>query len=84
MNKNEKISRVLARFPKVQPARNPLAGVNRNGPCPCGSGRKWKRCCLDQEQDARRLAMMAQDSEQQALRDELIRRESEDIERIKQ
>jgi SEC-C motif len=20
--------------------------VGRNDPCPCGSGRKWKRCCL--------------------------------------
>jgi hypothetical protein len=20
-------------------------GVTRNGPCPCGSGNKWKRCC---------------------------------------
>ncbi len=23
------------------------AGVGRNDPCPCGSGRKFKRCCLD-------------------------------------
>ncbi|MEE9365893.1 MAG: SEC-C metal-binding domain-containing protein [Dehalococcoidales bacterium] len=21
-------------------------GVNRNDPCPCGSGRKFKKCCL--------------------------------------
>ncbi|MDP2726773.1 MAG: SEC-C metal-binding domain-containing protein [Dehalococcoidia bacterium] len=20
-------------------------GFSRNGPCPCGSGRKYKRCC---------------------------------------
>lgn len=24
-----------------------LRGCNRNDPCPCGSGRKWKRCCGD-------------------------------------
>lgn len=23
----------------------PAAGPSRNGPCPCGSGRKYKRCC---------------------------------------
>ena len=21
--------------------------IGRNDPCPCGSGRKFKRCCLD-------------------------------------
>jgi uncharacterized protein len=28
------------------PAVNPFKGVGRNDPCPCGSGRKFKRCCL--------------------------------------
>src|SRR5262249_20464653 len=23
------------------------AGPSRSGPCPCGSGRKYKRCCVD-------------------------------------
>jgi uncharacterized protein YecA (UPF0149 family) len=23
------------------------AKVGRNKPCPCGSGRKYKKCCLD-------------------------------------
>ena len=27
--------------------------ANRNDPCPCGSGRKYKKCCM--EADARRL-----------------------------
>jgi Protein of unknown function (DUF1186)/SEC-C motif len=27
-------------------ARNPFRGVGRNDPCPCGSGKKFKRCCL--------------------------------------
>ena len=30
----------------VDPIRNPLRGVGRNDPCPCGSGRKYKKCCL--------------------------------------
>jgi uncharacterized protein len=28
------------------PAVNPFKGVGRNDPCPCGSGRKFKRGCL--------------------------------------
>lgn len=26
---------------------NPFKGVGRNDPCPCGSGKKFKKCCLD-------------------------------------
>ncbi len=29
-----------------QPARNPYRDVGRNDPCPCGSGMKFKKCCL--------------------------------------
>jgi len=28
------------------PARNPFRDVGRNDPCPCGSGKKFKKCCL--------------------------------------
>jgi hypothetical protein len=28
----------------------------RNAPCPCGSGRKYKKCCLDREPELRRQA----------------------------
>jgi hypothetical protein len=28
------------------PACNPNRGVGRNDPCPCGSGKKYKKCCL--------------------------------------
>ena len=28
------------------PITNPLRGVGRNDPCPCGSGKKFKKCCL--------------------------------------
>jgi preprotein translocase subunit SecA len=31
--------------PKVgAPLSNPYAGVGRNDPCPCGSGKKFKKC----------------------------------------
>jgi hypothetical protein len=32
-----------------EPVRNPLRHVGRNDPCPCGSGRKYKKCCLGKD-----------------------------------
>jgi hypothetical protein len=29
------------------PHREPLRNVGRNDPCPCGSGKKFKKCCLN-------------------------------------
>jgi hypothetical protein len=29
-----------------EPYRNPFRGIGRNDPCPCGSGKKFKKCCL--------------------------------------
>ncbi len=29
-----------------EPQRNPFKDVGRNDPCPCGSGKKFKKCCL--------------------------------------
>jgi hypothetical protein len=31
---------------------NPLRNVGRNDPCPCGSGKKFKKCCLDAHREA--------------------------------
>jgi hypothetical protein len=33
-------------FYHAEPVRNPMRDVGRNDPCPCGSGKKAKRCCL--------------------------------------
>jgi tetratricopeptide (TPR) repeat protein len=33
--------------------------TGRNDPCPCGSGKKFKQCCLRKEEDAEREAMAA-------------------------
>jgi hypothetical protein len=30
----------------AEPAINPFRNVGRNDPCPCGSGKKFKKCCL--------------------------------------
>lgn len=39
--------------------------VSRNAPCPCGSGKKYKKCCLGQEEkraaEARREATLARE-----------------------
>ena len=32
--------------PPQEPIINPLRAVGRNDPCPCGSGKKYKKCCL--------------------------------------
>jgi len=31
---------------KIEPIRNRGQRVGRNDPCPCGSGKKYKQCCL--------------------------------------
>ncbi len=36
----------LERTSPVVPAVNPRKNVGRNDPCPCGSGKKFKKCCL--------------------------------------
>jgi hypothetical protein len=33
-------------FDAGEPYRNPFRGVGRNDPCPCGSAKKFKNCCL--------------------------------------
>jgi predicted Zn-dependent protease len=43
-----------------------MSKVGRNEPCPCGSGKKYKRCCLERD----RVAEVARVQEKQlALRD---------------
>ena len=36
----------LVQFDPGAPYVNPFRDVGRNDPCPCGSGRKYKKCCL--------------------------------------
>ncbi len=35
-----------SRLAAAEPLRNPLRNVGRNDACPCGSGKKYKKCCL--------------------------------------
>lgn len=34
--------------------------TGRNDPCPCGSGQKYKRCCLERDQAAASQSLAAQ------------------------
>ena len=33
--------------------------IGRNDPCPCGSGKKYKNCCMKKDQEAERQAIAA-------------------------
>lgn len=42
------------RFTPIQHYNEPLikpAKIERNAPCPCGSGKKYKKCCLEKEEE---------------------------------
>ncbi len=37
------------------PLKTTMAKAGRNDPCPCGSGKKYKRCCLAKDEEAERV-----------------------------
>jgi SEC-C motif/Protein of unknown function (DUF2384) len=45
--------------------------VGRNDPCPCGSGRKYKRCCLEQQAASHSLWALQRDASNQLTQDML-------------
>jgi tetratricopeptide (TPR) repeat protein len=38
-----------------------MAEIGRNAPCPCGSGKKYKKCCLLREDGAKRSSRKQKD-----------------------
>lgn len=40
--------------PPVEPIRREGAEIGRNDPCPCGSGKKYKQCCLGKEKSRKK------------------------------
>ena len=46
--------------------------VGRNDPCPCGSGKKYKKCCLEKDEleDSRELAETYKPPRRQEIKDE--------------
>ena len=53
--------------------------VGRNDPCPCGSGLKYKKCCLAREQAARPAAFFRDEDRTRVLRRLLAFGEGEDL-----
>jgi hypothetical protein len=39
------LRRLCGRSLKKQIVHSPKSKIGRNDPCPCGSGKKWKKCC---------------------------------------
>ena len=55
IHNDEYLSRIKNQYAKIkafalqkQPARNTKKNTGRNDPCPCGSNKKYKKCCLNQ------------------------------------
>ncbi len=46
-NREAEVEVADPQFEASEPYRNPRRGVGRNDPCPCGSGKKFKNCCID-------------------------------------
>jgi tetratricopeptide (TPR) repeat protein len=48
----------------VSPGASTMAKIGRNDPCPCGSGKKYKKCCesvaLEQSAERARVARLAE------------------------
>jgi uncharacterized protein YecA (UPF0149 family) len=42
----------FVRIGRCGPIRRAGAKIGRNGPCPCGSGLKFKRCCAQSKREA--------------------------------
>ena len=39
------------KMPVAEPIKNTRRRPGRNDPCPCGSGKKFKKCCLVKEKE---------------------------------
>lgn len=45
-DEDEKVRHWTDFYTREEPVKNPWRHVGRNDPCPCGSGKKFKKCCL--------------------------------------
>jgi len=45
--------------------------IKRNDPCPCGSGKKYKKCCLRKHKQAHYEKLQRQAARAQAERDRI-------------
>jgi uncharacterized protein (UPF0335 family) len=56
-----------------------MSKVGRNDPCPCGSGKKAKRCCMEKLEADRRNEVLSAQREQFAAKAERLEAEREDL-----
>ena len=54
-----------------------MVKTGRNAPCPCGSGKKYKKCCLAKEEEASRSRL--EDQERRPLQAKRQPEEDEDL-----
>ena len=45
---NQPAARIMDFLAQQEAAKSP-GKVDRNDPCPCGSGKKYKKCCLGKQ-----------------------------------
>jgi hypothetical protein len=70
-----RITRDIAQLSGEDPDR--MQKIGRNDPCPCGSGKKYKKCCIDKIEAEKKLiqqeidAVLAADLDEDWLDDEL-------------
>ena len=58
-----------------------MAKIGRNDPCPCGSGQKYKRCCLprDDATAAARAAALVREADERAAADAAFHAEDDGL-----
>jgi tetratricopeptide (TPR) repeat protein len=63
-----------------------MAKIGRNDPCPCGSGQKYKRCCLPRDEAtaaeraaAARAAALVREADERAAADAAIHAEDDGL-----
>ena len=59
-----------------------MAKIGRNDPCSCGSGKKYKRCCLAVDQASRTAAREPLDPESAHLTSKLALDDYEELDRL--
>lgn len=59
-----------------------MAKTGRNDPCPCGSGHKYKRCCMQRDDAAERMTRTAANAALQAEYAERVESLTEDLDEL--
>lgn len=61
-----------------------MTKTGRNDPCHCGSGKKYKRCCLQEDQEGERLVRSAANAARQAEYDALVESLSQELDQAEE